>query len=79
MTWSKGFNTDGGIRDKVDARIRKYHDENRERGKTRYGPDFEGKPLEQGFEEAFDLMFYMATEMERRDHIYKKIINKLKS
>ncbi len=75
MTWKEAFNSSGGMRDEIDEAIRIYHAENIKRGKTSYGPDFAGEPLEQGFEEAFDLAFYMQTEIKRRDHIAKKLIS----
>ena len=66
MNWRKGFNVDSPLRDRAEQRIGERLGHGRVTGALEYGPDFEGDPLEQAFEEAVDLALYLAVEIERR-------------
>lgn len=66
MNWRENFNNDSVLRQRVDNRIRERLYSAAIKGRAKYGSDFVGDPLEQAFEEACDLMFYLATEIERR-------------
>ena len=66
LDWRTDFNHNSELRQAVENRVLLHLEGAREHGDTVYGPDFVGDPLEQAFEEAMDLAFYLATEIERR-------------
>ena len=64
--WRKDFNVDSPLRDRAEQRISERLGQGRLTGAIEYGPDFEGDPLIQAFEEAVDLALYLAVEIEAR-------------
>jgi len=66
MGWRSNFNAGSPLRDRAEQRIGERLGEGRVNGLAEYGPDFEGDPLIQAFEEAVDLALYLAVEIERR-------------
>ena len=65
--WRDDFGPDGAFRQKVEARVRERLLEGRAKGLSKYGGKFVGDPIQNAFEEACDLAFYLATELERRE------------
>ena len=60
----------------ADARLHILHDINalfnrrvgvKSVGRTQYGDEFQGDPLEQALEEALDLVFYLVMELRKQN------------
>lgn len=63
--WKQGFNNGPGTT--LIAQITADLLVRNGKGRTKYGPDFVGDPLEQAYEEALDLVWYLRAEIYRRE------------
>lgn len=67
-SWKKNFNLRQHEKP-VSQQMYRDLEARRQVGLKKYGPDFKGDPLQQAYEEALDLAFYLKVQLLRRDGI----------